>query len=107
MPSSAVKTCARSEEHTSELQSHDNLVCRLLLEKKNDYGAARPCRRRGCGAVLARRPSVLGLYPWRAMDAHLPRAVDPWPDGFRLCVFLIYGGAPKSAPLPQPDALRI
>src|SRR3954466_1116438 len=25
----------RSEEHTSELQSHYNLVCRLLLEKKN------------------------------------------------------------------------
>src|SRR3954465_8421347 len=30
------ETCiyVRSEEHTSELQSHDNLVCRLLLEKK-------------------------------------------------------------------------
>src|SRR5256885_4079394 len=27
---------ARSEEHTSELQSPCNLVCRLLLEKKND-----------------------------------------------------------------------
>src|SRR5260370_18627267 len=27
----------RSEEHTSELQSHLNLVCRLLLEKKNKY----------------------------------------------------------------------
>src|SRR3954464_5699720 len=26
----------RSEEHTSELQSHDNLVCRLLLEKKKN-----------------------------------------------------------------------
>src|SRR5258708_24040084 len=26
----------RSEEHTSELQSPDHLVCRLLLEKKND-----------------------------------------------------------------------
>src|SRR5260370_15647436 len=26
--------CKRSEEHTSELQSHLNLVCRLLLEKK-------------------------------------------------------------------------
>src|SRR5690242_21316780 len=26
----------RSEEHTSELQSHVNLVCRLLLEKKKD-----------------------------------------------------------------------
>src|SRR5207244_12868798 len=28
---------ARSEEHTSELQSPDHLVCRLLLEKKNNY----------------------------------------------------------------------
>src|SRR5436309_4227029 len=27
---------ARSEEHTSELQSRENLVCRLLHEKKND-----------------------------------------------------------------------
>src|SRR5256885_9913760 len=27
----------RSEEHTSELQSPCNLVCRLLLEKKNEY----------------------------------------------------------------------
>src|SRR5260370_21930857 len=27
----------RSEEHTSELQSHLNLVCRLLLEKKKKY----------------------------------------------------------------------
>src|SRR5258708_18233237 len=27
----------RSEEHTSELQSPDHLVCRLLLEKKNIY----------------------------------------------------------------------
>src|SRR4051812_50073337 len=28
---------SRSEEHTSELQSHVNLVCRLLLEKKKRY----------------------------------------------------------------------
>src|SRR5256885_6518973 len=28
---------ARSEEHTSELQSPCNLVCRLLLEKKNNH----------------------------------------------------------------------
>src|SRR5688500_19357385 len=28
----------RSEEHTSELQSPCNLVCRLLLEKKKNYG---------------------------------------------------------------------
>src|SRR5688572_31296380 len=52
LPSSSVRSCAswircgrpsttcsrsssRSEEHTSELQSQSNLVCRLLLEKKN------------------------------------------------------------------------
>src|SRR2546427_3529332 len=28
---------SRSEEHTSELQSQSNLVCRLLLEKKKKY----------------------------------------------------------------------
>src|SRR2546427_7746582 len=36
-PPSAAAPC-RSEEHTSELQSQSNLVCRLLLEKKKkDY----------------------------------------------------------------------
>src|SRR5438034_7838327 len=33
-PSLALPPCTRSEEHTSELQSHSDLVCRLLLEKK-------------------------------------------------------------------------
>src|SRR5690606_41360636 len=33
---------ARSEEHTSELQSRENLVCRLLLEKKKRTN--HPCR---------------------------------------------------------------
>src|SRR5688572_31423327 len=33
----------RSEEHTSELQSQSNLVCRLLLEKKKGHRASHPC----------------------------------------------------------------
>src|SRR2546426_8595793 len=33
-------TETRSEEHTSELQSPCNLVCRLLLEKKKNYSTA-------------------------------------------------------------------
>src|SRR5438477_3553082 len=32
----ARRRAGRSEEHTSELQSHVNLVCRLLLEKKKE-----------------------------------------------------------------------
>src|SRR2546430_4153602 len=46
----------RSEEHTSELQSQSNLVCRLLLEKKKTESGSRvgsvPCRLQevgGCG----------------------------------------------------------
>src|SRR5256885_5596017 len=35
-PSTARAAAARSEEHTSELQSPCNLVCRLLLEKKKN-----------------------------------------------------------------------
>src|SRR5256885_8615731 len=36
-----VAACIRSEEHTSELQSPCNLVCRLLLEKKKKCRAVR------------------------------------------------------------------
>src|SRR5690606_39800233 len=36
-PFEALKAAGRSEEHTSELQSRENLVCRLLLEKKKTF----------------------------------------------------------------------
>src|SRR5260221_2699931 len=39
-------TVPRSEEHTSELQSHSDLVCRLLLEKKKIDNAADPAMSR-------------------------------------------------------------
>src|SRR2546430_5480853 len=39
IPVATLATLGRSEEHTSELQSQSNLVCRLLLEKKKrDHG---------------------------------------------------------------------
>src|SRR3712207_7735006 len=40
----------RSEEHTSELQSRQYLVCRLLLEKKKTAGEALPSGLQGRGA---------------------------------------------------------
>src|SRR4051812_49935719 len=44
----------RSEEHTSELQSHVNLVCRLLLEKKKRKGfASASYRLRGSQAATS------------------------------------------------------
>src|SRR5438477_6160522 len=48
--SSETRRCAlRSEEHTSELQSHVNLVCRLLLEKKKNT----PLIARGTATLVA------------------------------------------------------
>src|SRR5258708_30435669 len=52
---------ARSEEHTSELQSPDHLVCRLLLEKKKKTSFSRqPSYPRGgrCTQASSLSPSV-------------------------------------------------
>src|SRR5207237_9552919 len=47
----------RSEEHTSELQSHLNLVCRLLLEKKKFTDSAVEVERQRCTCVQLCRAS--------------------------------------------------
>src|SRR5947208_5224737 len=54
-----VPASARSEEHTSELQSPDHLVCRLLLEKKKKRNAKG--LNRGSSSRLTHGLHVLGL----------------------------------------------
>src|SRR5260221_7422873 len=48
---------ARSEEHTSELQSHSDLVCRLLLEKKKNH--PRPSSTHAKDPLTTRRIRIL------------------------------------------------
>src|SRR2546430_7777425 len=48
----------RSEEHTSELQSQSNLVCRLLLEKKKTHKKAYLYRQKNRGPPSSRDPSA-------------------------------------------------
>src|SRR5258708_10248884 len=48
-----ISTANRSEEHTSELQSPDHLVCRLLLEKKKGVANILPEHKYLLGLVLA------------------------------------------------------
>src|SRR5712691_1051537 len=49
---------SRSEEHTSELQSQSNLVCRLLLEKKkHNTTTLGPRRKKGTGTLSRFSPS--------------------------------------------------
>src|SRR2546430_4218111 len=58
-PESACCPPLRSEEHTSELQSQSNLVCRLLLEKKNrGYGCPERLMGIGCDRAQGRPPST-------------------------------------------------
>src|SRR5437868_10089261 len=45
----AIEVAARSEEHTSELQSRFDLVCRLLLEKKKNVDSQTPMHR--CSSI--------------------------------------------------------
>src|SRR2546430_6204847 len=70
--SSATLRADRSEEHTSELQSQSNLVCRLLLEKKNN-----------------RRPVI--LRPQRVFDVadkeHHGQVHIQLPE--RLCIYAV------------------
>src|SRR5258708_19618007 len=51
----AAPCSGRSEEHTSELQSPDHLVCRLLLEKKKPKTCRSAPRQRGTSPWVAAR----------------------------------------------------
>src|SRR5256886_2828562 len=63
---------ARSEEHTSELQSQSNLVCRLLLEKKNKRASRGPGAHQYAGDQPDRHdPQQRGQ---QLGDGHLRRA---------------------------------
>src|SRR2546430_12466572 len=62
----AICLMARSEEHTSELQSQSNLVCRLLLEKKKKTQHQESCP----------PPLYAGIPKDRTTHTHLSVAYD-------------------------------
>src|SRR3954466_9525657 len=106
MPSSACQKCAlRSEEHTSELQSHDNLVCRLLLEKNQRSGrrAARapPSPRATWTIYSARRGTALHWVEMEKINT------GPWGEGrTRYVFFLMIRRPPRSTLFPYTTLFR-
>src|SRR6202158_1975969 len=103
MPGNA---CSRSEEHTSELQSPPDLVCRLLLEKTIS------ARVYGSGGSVARATS-LRAFPFRrrvccsrvaALACSARRTSHVRPLVF---FFFKVTTPPEIYPLPLPDALPI
>src|ERR1039458_7791170 len=84
---------ARSEEHTSELQSLRHLVCRLLLEKTNAFPLRGLGRTLGGGAGFAGAAKVQSCR--RASMGSVFAAF-----------FLKIRGPPRFSTFPSPDAFR-
>src|SRR6516162_8414238 len=98
---SACSACSRSEEHTSELQSPCNLVCRLLLEKKKEN--VRLLTVEAERAITVPRAAVAeGLahpaWPGRLDERRLP-------DGLVL-FFLMIRRPPRSTLFPYTTLFR-
>src|SRR5260221_165194 len=71
----------RSEEHTSELQSHSDLVCRLLLEKKKNHCNV---RRIGVFIVASQALATCVLFFFFLMIRRPPRStLFPYTTLFR------------------------
>src|SRR3982750_2010527 len=95
----------RSEEHTSELQSRSDLVCRLLLEKKKRK--PRPWPRFRCCAVI--RQTVCGCTTavhTSSLEEALPFSADVHSSIFYFFFFLIIRPPPKSPLFPYTALFR-
>src|SRR6202041_92111 len=98
---SACRLCLanhRSEEHTSELQSHVNLVCRLLLEKKKQSFLVQP--------GISESTPMIPILP-RARALNLASSLghgDPQGELQHCVLFLNIRGGPKIPPLFNPTA---
>src|ERR1022692_3956450 len=106
IPCASVFQINRSEEHTSELQSPCNLVCRLLLQKKKTESLARqivPSLPGGVGTRSgARTPPPPGT-------SNRPAHADPLGavgDGLSLFFFLMIRRPPRSTLFPYTTFFR-
>src|SRR4029434_2674751 len=97
----------RSEEHTSELQSHLNLVCRLLLEKKKIDALdafTMWCRVALRAELRCTRGARAGAAPALLQALTLEHASAP---RVGVCVFLKVRGPRNFYPFPPPPPLPL
>src|ERR1022692_4071499 len=98
----AVRKADRSEEHTSELQSPCNLVCRLLLEKKNKPFRLHPTAWRSL-LLFRPMPGRFSAGNWGCGGDRTHRAGA---DALRFFFFKVTGNhliLPSSPPRPPPS----
>src|SRR3954465_4657983 len=106
MPSSGGQTCAlRSEEHTSELQSHDNLVCRLLLDKK-EITAAGPGNTVADGGAAATPPDqACGVWSTVSRAGAMRQGGLQGGSSGEVFFFLMLRAPRNPPPFPHPPPL--
>src|SRR5258708_3453200 len=103
----------RSEEHTSELQSPDHLVFRLLLEKKNIHLITSSfvvtpvfyCVKRGIYTDVAR----VQRNSWHVVDGYAIGFIDAWGIWLNVAVyffFLMIRRPPRSTLFPYTTLFR-
>src|SRR4051795_12927099 len=107
MPSSACQKCARSEEHTSELQSHSHLVCRLLLEKKNKDSEGGGGSSHVAGGQVGHIATAAVAWSVCCVERVLCASLALVVVSGHLFFFFNDGAPPEFYPFPLPDALPI
>src|SRR4029434_159473 len=99
----ASKKYGKSEEHTSELQSHLNLVCRLLLEKKNISKFYSSLTTDSDSSLAPHERATRSVCHRAACTAQIARVRC---DGVASCFFFFLNtGATHASPLSPPTTL--
>src|SRR3989304_5172150 len=100
-----LNSIARSEEHTSELQSRLHLVCRLLLEKKKKI-KTRPARRRDPRTDTSHShcPATNNPLAWQRTYLHI--GCLPVPSHIIFFFFLMIRRPPRSTLFPYTTLFR-
>src|SRR3989304_654970 len=94
----------RSEEHTSELQSRLHLVCRLLLEKKNNKQACAINQRRSLSGTAI--PSLRAVPPRVFLPAHFLPLPPQNMERIQSVFFLMIRRPPRSTLFPYTTLFR-
>src|SRR5476649_486083 len=92
----------RSEEHTSELQSHSDLVCRLLLEKKKSFAASG----RSPSSTAKRRSLTTARGKSHANAPSKPRCSTPTSSRRRSLFFVMIRRPPRATLFPFTTLFR-
>src|SRR6266571_2988038 len=95
----------RSEEHTSELQSHVKLVCRLLLEKKNNHNRGRRARAAHSLGSQTDRLSTISRQP-EGGATNAECVSHPFIHPMILFFFLMMRPPPRSTLFPYTTLFR-